>query len=163
MRIVNTAAPSTNRAERHPSSVALHRQSVRSTIEAAAISELARRTLRSNGLVIHNRNPASLGANDFSLMISDHAAGLVLSVAIENSDSEGIVIELLDSPGGIIAASEPADMRVVWIPGDSLHLWNRFKDTVLRLAVAGYPGCVGCAGPAAELPWDEEASRLRLR
>ena len=136
---------------------------MRSTIEAAAISELARRTLRSNGLVVHTRNPASLGINGFSLTISDLAAGLVLGVASENSDSEGIEIELQDLPGGIIAASEPADMRVVWIPGDCLPIWNRFKDTVLGLAAAGYPGCVGCAGPAAELPWDEEASRQRLR
>ena len=163
MRTTNTAGPSTKRAERHPSSVALHRQPVRSTIEAAAISELARRTLRSNGLVIHNRNPTSLDANDLSLAISDLAAELVLDVDSVNSDLEGIVIELLDSPGGIIAASEPADMRVVWIPGDCLPIWNRFKDTLLRLAAAGYPGCVGCAGPAAELPWDEEASRQRLR
>ena len=163
MQTANTAAPSEERAERHPSSVALHRQPVRSTIEAAAISELARRTLRSNGLVVHNRNPASLGIDDLSLTISDLAAGLVLGVASESSDSEGIQIELLDSPGGVIAAPEPADMRVVWIPGDCLPIWNRFKDTVLRLVAAGYPGCVGCAGPAAELPWDEEASRQRLR
>ncbi len=136
---------------------------MRSTIEAAAISELARRTLRSSGLIVHNRNPASLGIDDLSLTISDLAAGLVLGVVSQSSDSEGIRIELLDSPGGVIAAPEPADMRVVWIPGDCLPIWNRFKDTVLRLVAAGYPGCAGCAGPAAELHWDEEASRQRLR
>jgi hypothetical protein len=42
-------------------------------------------------------------------------------------------------------------------------IWERFTDSLLRLAAAGYPGCVGCAGPAAEVPWDEEASRLRFR
>ena len=160
---MNTAAPSTERAERYPSSVALHRQPVRSTIEAAAISELARRALRSEGMVVHHRNPTSLGIDALSINIGDLSPGMLLGVVGETSDSEGITIEMLNSPGGVIAADEPVDFRVVWIPGNCSSIWNRFTDTVLRLAEAGYPGCVGCAGPAAEGPWDEEASRQRLR
>ena len=160
---MNTAAPLTERVERYPSSVALHRQPVRSTIEAAAISELARRTLRSEGMVVHHRNPTSLGVDALSVSISDLSPGMLFGVVAEISDSEGITIEMLNSPGGVIAADEPVDLRVVWIPGNCSSIWNRFTDTVLRLAEAGYPGCVGCAGPAAEWPWDEEASRQRLR
>jgi len=160
---VNTAAPSTKRVERYPSSVALHRQPVRSTIEAAAISELARRALRSEGMIIHHRNPTSLGIDDLSVKISDLSPGMLLGVVGETSDSEGITIEILNSPGGIIDAKEPVDPKVVWIPGDCSSIWNRFTKTVLILAEAGYPGCVGCAGPAAEGPWDEEASRQRMR
>jgi len=160
---VNTAAPSTERVERYPSSVALHRQPVRSTIEAAAISELARRALRSEGMVIHHRNPTSLDIDALSVKISDLSPGTLLGVVGEESDSEGITIETLNSPGGVIATKEPVDSKVVWIPGDCSSIWNRFTNTVLRLAEAGYPGCVGCAGPAAEGPWDEEASRQRLR
>ena len=160
---MNTAAPSTERVERYPSSVALHRQPVRSTIEAAAISELARRALRSEGMVIHHRNPTSLGIDALSLKISDLSPGTLLGVVGEESASEGITIETLNFPGGVIATKEPVDSKVVWIPGDCSSIWNRFTDTVLRLAEAGYPGCVGCAGPAAEGPWDEEASRQRLR
>ena len=160
---MNTAAPSTKRVERYPSSVALHRQPVRSTIEAAAISELARRALRSEGMVIHHRNPTSLDIDALSVKISDLSPGTLLGVVGEESDSEGITIETLNSPGGVIATKEPVDSKVVWIPGDCSSIWNRFTNTVLRLAEAGYPGCVGCAGPAAEGPWDEEASRQRLR
>ena len=42
------------------------------------------------------------------------------------------------------------------------ELWSRFLRVLVDLANAGYPGCVGCAGPAAELPWDEMQSRRRL-
>ena len=106
---MNTAAPSTERAERYPSSVALHRQPVRSTIEAAAISELARRALRSEGIVIHHRNPTPLGIDTLSVKISDLSPGMLLGVAGETSDSEGITIEILNSSGGVIAADEPVD------------------------------------------------------
>ena len=136
---------------------------MRSTIEAAAISELARRALRSEGMVIHHRNPTSLDIDALSVKISDLSPGTLLGVVGKESDSEGITIETLNSPGGVIATKEPVDSKVVWIPGDCSSIWNRFTNTVLRLAEAGYPGCVGCAGPAAEGPWDEEASRQRLR
>ena len=136
---------------------------MRSTIEAAAISELARRALRSEGMVVHHRNPTSLGIDALSINIGDISPGMLLGVVGETSDSEGITIDMLNSPGGVIAADEPVDFRVVWMPGNCSSIWNRFTDTVLRLAEAGYPGCVGCAGPAAEGPWDEEASRQRLR
>ncbi|SVA91368.1 uncharacterized protein METZ01_LOCUS144222, partial [marine metagenome] len=160
---VNTAAPSAERAERYPSSVALHRRPVRSTIEAAAISELARRTLRSKGVVIRHHNPAALDIDNLSVKITDLAPGVLLGVVGEISNSKGIVIDIMNSPGGVLSNEEPGDHRVVWIPGDCTSIWNRFTDTVLRLAAAGYPGCVGCAGPAAEVPWDEEVSRQRLR
>lgn len=136
---------------------------MRSTIEAAAISELARRALRSKGVVIRHHNPAALDIDDLSVKITDLAPGVLLGVVGEISDSKGIVIDIMSSPGGVLTNEEPGDNRVVWIPGDCTSIWNRFTDTVLRLAAAGYPGCVGCAGPAAEVPWDEEASRQRLR
>ena len=136
---------------------------MRSTIEAAAISELARRALRSKGVVIRHHNLAALDIDNLSVKITDLAPGVLLGVVGEISNSKGIVIDILNSPGGVFSNEEPGDNRVVWIPGDCTSIWNRFTDTVLRLAAAGYPGCVGCAGPAAEVPWNEEVSRQRLR
>ena len=136
---------------------------MRSTIEAAAISELARRALRSKGVVIRHHNLAALDIDNLSVKITDLAPGVLLGVVGEISNSEGIVIDILNSPGGVFSNEEPGDNRGVWIPGDCTSIWNRFTDTVLRLAAAGYPGCVGCAGPAAEVPWNEEVSRQRLR
>jgi len=136
---------------------------VRSTIEAAAISELARRALRSKGMVIRHHNPAALDIDNLSVKITDLAPGVLLGVVGEISNSKGIVIDIMNSPGGVLSNEEPEDNKAVWIPGDCTSIWNRFTDTVLTLAAAGYPGCVGCAGPAAEVPWDEEVSRQRLR
>jgi len=136
---------------------------VRSTIEAAAISELARRALRSKGMVIRHHNPAALDIENLSVKITDLAPGVLLGVVGEISNSKGIVIDIMNSPGGVLSNEEPEDNKAVWIPGDCTSIWNRFTDTVLTLAAAGYPGCVGCAGPAAEVPWDEEVSRQRLR
>ena len=136
---------------------------MRATVEAAAISELARRALRSDGFVVGHRNPRALGLDVLSLEISDIAPGLLLGVVGEVHELDGIIIDIGGSPGGAIAVGEPKDRGVVWIPGDMHSIWERFKDSLLRLAAAGYPGCVGCAGPAAEVPWDEEASRLRFR
>ena len=136
---------------------------MRSTIEAAAISELARRALRSKGMVIRHHNPAALDIENLSVKITDLAPGVLLGVVGEISNSKGIVIDIMNSPGGVLSNEEPEDNKAVWIPGDCTSIWNRFTDTVLTLAAAGYPGCVGCAGPAAEVPWDEEVSRQRLR
>ena len=136
---------------------------MRSTIEAAAISELARRALRSKGMVIRHHNPAALDIDNLSVKITDLAPGVLLGVVGEISNSKGIVIDVMNSPGGVLSNEEPEDNKAVWIPGDCTSIWNRFTDTVLTLAAAGYPGCVGCAGPAAEVPWDEEVSRQRLR
>jgi len=157
------AVPSTERVDRYPSSVALHRRRVRATVEAAAISELARRALRSDGFVVVHRNPRTLSVDELSIEISDIAPGLLLGVVGEVHELDGIVIDIGESHVGAIAVDEPEDRGVVWIPGDMHAIWKRFRDSLLRLAAAGYPGCVGCAGPAAEVPWDEEASRRRFR
>ena len=101
--------------------------------------------------------------DELSVQISDIAPGLLLEVVGEVHELDGIVIDIGGSPGGAIAVNEPEDRGVVWIPGDMYSIWERFTDSLLRLAAAGYPGCVGCAGPAAEVPWDEEASRFRFR
>ena len=159
---MNMAAPSAERADRYPSSVALHRRHVRATVEAAAISELARRTLRSDGFVVRHRDPGAIGVDELSVEISDIAPGLIIEISGESQDLDGIVIDIEESPGGVIGVDEPDDREVVWIPGDTQTIWDRFIDSLLRLAAAGYPGCVGCAGPAAEVPWDEGASRRRL-
>ena len=110
-----------------------------------------------------HRNPRALGVDELSIEISDIAPGLLLGVVGEFHEIDGIVIYIGGSHGGAIAVDEPEDREVVWIPGDMNSIWERFTDTLLKLAAAGYPGCVGCAGPAADMPWDEEASRRRFR
>lgn len=46
--------------------------------------------------------------------------------------------------------------EICWVPNCG---WADFEEQVLDLLEAGYPGCVGCAGPGAEGEWDEDARR----
>ena len=96
---------------------------MRATVEAAAISELARRALRSDGFVVGHRNPRVLGVDELSVEISDIAPGLLLGVVGEVLEIDGIIIDIGGSPGGVIAVDEPEDRGVVWIPGDLYSIW----------------------------------------
>ncbi|MAE38482.1 MAG: hypothetical protein CL969_02460, partial [Euryarchaeota archaeon] len=65
--------------------------------------------------------------------------------------------ELLASVGG----DEP-DIAVCWIPileEEFENVWDDFRQIISDLLIAGYPGCIDCAGPAATEPWDEQSRR----
>lgn len=55
-------------------------------------------------------------------------------------------------------ADEP-DVEVCWVP---LCNWADFFEQVTDLLEAGYPGCIGCAGPGAEGEWNETARRRQF-
>ena len=134
-----------------------------SSKQGAAISELARRTLRSSGITVRTKDVERLRIDSLSVLISDLAPSVISGAIAEEADEGTIAIVLEGEPGGFIGGPEPRTLDGVWIPGNPEELWEEFGSSVLDLAAAGYPGCIGCAGPAAELPWDEEASRSRLR
>jgi len=134
---------------------------VRTTFEAAAISELARRTLRSSEVTYL---AATIFREDIEFMttaLSDSCPSLMIELKHMENDSDDITVHLPDTEGGRIGGDEP-DEDLVWIPGSVHEIWNRYLRVMVELASAGYPGCVGCAGPSAELPWDEDLSRVRL-
>ena len=131
--------------------------------QGAAISELARRTLRSSGITVRTKGVERLRIDSLSVLISDLAPSVISGAIAEETDEGANAIGLEGEPGGFIGGPEPRTLDGVWVPGNPDELWEEFGSSVLDLAAAGYPGCIGCAGPAAELPWDEEASRSRLR
>jgi hypothetical protein len=52
------------------------------------------------------------------------------------------------------------DDSICWVPSEDLSAsWILFSEVVFNLLTAGYPGCIGCAGPAAEGPWREAEQR----
>ena len=104
-----------------------------------------------------------LRIDSLSVLISDLAPSVISGAIAEEPDEGAIAIVLEGEPGGFIGGPEPRTLDGVWVPGNPDELWEEFGSSVLDLAAAGYPGCIGCAGPATELPWDEEASRSRLR
>ena len=134
---------------------------MRTTFEAAAISELARRTLQSSDVTIRAGLQYGTDIERISTSLSDASPALMIAANHIEVESNAIMIELTDLPGGIIGGEEP-DGKLVWIPGDVADIWCRYLGVLVNLANAGYPGCVGCAGPAAELTWDELLSRRRL-
>ena len=163
MRITNMAIPLLEAVVRYSSSVTHHRGIMGSSKQGAAISELARRTLRSSGITVRTKDVERLRIDSLSVLISDLAPSVISGAIAEEADEGTIAIVLEGGPGGFIGGPEPRTLDGVWIPGNPEELWEEFGSSVLDLAAAGYPGCIGCAGPAAELPWDEEASRSRLR
>ncbi len=54
-----------------------------------------------------------------------------------------------------IGGNEPG-LEICWVPTAT---WSDFHNQVMDLLEAGYPGCVGCAGPGAEGEWNEEERR----
>jgi len=134
---------------------------VRATFEAAAISELARRTLQSSEVTFVADEGYSTDIDSLSAKLGDVSPSLIITVNQIKVNSNSICIEFPESPNGRIGGREPDD-DVIWIPGDIPNIWGRYLKVMLELAMAGYPGCIGCAGPAAEIPWDESLSRRRL-
>ncbi|MBF26803.1 MAG: hypothetical protein CMA98_03345 [Euryarchaeota archaeon] len=66
----------------------------------------------------------------------------------------------MNSQNGIISQKPPKSLEIVWIKGGA-EKWNLLQKQIVELGRAGYPGCIGCAGPAASEPWDESISRMR--
>ena len=135
---------------------------MRATFEAAAISELARRTLRSPEVTFEANKRFGPEIDVLSTTLSDASPALNIELHHIEVEMGAITINLANYHGGRIGGEVPDD-KEIWIPGDISEIWNRYMKVMLDLAKAGYPGCVGCAGPAAEIPWDEEMSRRRLR
>ena len=61
----------------------------------------------------------------------------------------------------MISMSPPKSLEIVWIK-EGVSVWDKLRQKIIELGAAGYPGCVGCAGPAASEPWDEEYSRNEI-
>ena len=134
---------------------------MRATFEAAAISELARRTLQSSEVTFEADEEYSTDIDSLSAKLGDVSPSLIITVNQIKVNSNSICIKFPESPNGRIGGIEPDD-DVIWIPGDIPNIWGRYLKVMLELAMAGYPGCIGCAGPAAEIHWDESLSRRRF-
>ena len=125
-----------------------------------SLRELARRILRSRGVIIRHPSEVEI-PSELSLEISDLAPSLHFGLESKvHSDTE-IVVSLIGEDGGSIGMKEP-DISQVWIPMENNVGFSELIEQVLKLAAAGYPGCVGCGGPDAEEMWDEKSIRLEF-
>ena len=155
------ATPWGSRLNRHSSSVAYVRRLMRSSSEDAAISELARRILRSSGVEISHNGFLSKNIEILSNELSDNAPKIIFGIKSIIIDSEDISFEMLDSKDGIISTSPPESLEIIWVKKRE-STWNNLTQKIIELGRAGYPGCIGCAGPAADEPWNETESRNQI-
>ena len=126
----------------------------------AAISELARRILRSSGVKIIHDGGLEQEIDSLAKELSDNAPKIIFGIESEVTDSADIYFLNMNSQNGIISQKPPKSLETVWIKGGS-EKWNLLQKQIVELGRAGYPGCIGCAGPAASEPWDEAVSRMR--
>ena len=126
----------------------------------AAISELARRILRSTGVKIIHDGGLEQEIDSLAKELSDNAPKIIFGIESEVTDSADIYFLNMNSQNGIISQKPPKSLETVWIKGGS-EKWNLLQKQIVELGRAGYPGCIGCAGPAASEPWDEAVSRMR--
>ena len=91
--------------------------------------------------------------------ISDLAPSLHFGLESKVHSNNEIVVSLIGEDGGSIGMNEP-NISQVWIPMEVKDGFSELIGQVLKLAAAGYPGCVGCGGPDAEEMWDEKSTRL---
>ncbi len=150
--------PSSLRPDGHPSNLVCITVTMNAELCAKSIRELARRILRSRGVIIQLPKHIEIDES-LSLTISDLAPSLYFGVEIKIHQNENIVITNIGEAGGLIGTSQPSENEV-WIPLDLQTGLNELSLEIIRLAAAGYPGCVGCGGEDAELPWQESKVRL---
>mgnify|MGYP000005787036 FL=1 len=127
-----------------------------------SLRELARRLLRSRGVIVRLPLNFQLEDSDLAVRIGDVAPSIYFGVEFTRGTTGRIEIELMGEEGGLLSSEIPDDELRVWVPGDMNANWTSLIEHVLVLAEAGYPGCVGCAGPEAEIDWDEAAARRAL-
>jgi hypothetical protein len=121
-----------------------------SDVRWPSLREAARRFLKTESCVLWVDKINIQSATYLVQSIADHIPARLQFPQIEI----GILgVENLFQIGG-----DKPNAETCWVPNCG---WADFEEQVLELLEAGYPGCVGCAGPGAETEWDEH-SRRRL-
>ncbi len=129
---------------------------------APSMYEAARRLLRTPGGALYVPDSCFDSAKLLILGISDEVPSIITEPSVNSGSTDEI---FYDCDGKIefqIGKIEPA-METCWIRSESNEiekLWEELSDVAMKLARAGYPGCLGCGGPGSEEIWDENVSRL---
>ena len=117
----------------------------------ASLREASRRFLKEEGVILEVPAEDKTAALHLVQSIADYIPSRLALPNIIQHDSKFQTVQGLFQLGG----PEP-NVETCWIPGE---VWNDFLESCLDLLEAGYPGCVGCGGPGAEGPWNEESRR----
>ncbi|DAC24130.1 MAG TPA: hypothetical protein D7H76_05285 [Candidatus Poseidoniales archaeon] len=130
------------------------------TPDAGAL-ELAKRILKSRGLLLEGNEAGILRMEEALVIAADANPSIIIDIEYGGRDSSNqLMISPFGGHGGIIGGSEPDIEDIVWLPGDvELQIQNLFS-SIVSLASAGYPGCIGCID---EEPWSEREWRAVVK
>ena len=126
----------------------------------ACVREAARRFLKADSLSIHCPENIIEEFNKISVKLSDLQPSRLNFPELYTWDSRDVKITHED--GCIIISLDEPGIHDLWIIGDPHTRVIHLLEMIEELAIAGYPGCVGCIGSMEEEPWDERISRDRL-
>ncbi len=126
-----------------------------------SLREAARRFLRSEGGILYLNKNMSKSAIELMLETSDYVPSKVTFPELAFIESQEIILE--SEANNFIIGEEEKSEEYCWVKSHKSETgepWSDFTKMVLDLAVAGYPGCIGCGGPGSEEEWDESSSRI---
>ena len=115
-----------------------------------SLREAAWRFLRSEGGVLYLNRSISDGAIELMLKI-DHVPSKISLPELSYIESQEIILEC--SGNNFNIGGEEKSEEYCWVKSHKSvtgEPWGDFVNMVLELAVAGYPGCIGCGGPGSE-------------
>ena len=126
-----------------------------------SLREAARRLLRSEGGILYLNRSISDDAIKMMLKISDIVPSKISFPELSYIESQEILLEC--SGNNFYIGEEEKSEEYCWVKShksETGESWDDFRNMVLELAIAGYPGCIGCGGPGSEEIWDEANSRI---
>ena len=126
-----------------------------------SLREAARRLLRSEGGILYLNRSIKDDAIKMMLKISDIVPSKVSFPELSYIESQEILLEC--SGNNFYIGEEEKSEEYCWVKShksETGESWDDFRKMVLELAIAGYPGCIGCGGPGSEEIWDESNSRI---
>lgn len=123
--------------------------------------ELAKRILKSRGVLLEGDEAGVRRMEEALVFAADANPSIMINIEYGTRDSSGLMrIVPFGGHGGVIGGSEPDAEDIVWIPGDvGLQIQNLFS-SIVSLASAGYPGCIGCID---DEPWSEREWRAVVK
>tara|TARA_B100001113_G_C20982294_1_gene566628 strand:+ start:494 stop:907 length:414 start_codon:yes stop_codon:yes gene_type:complete len=133
-----------------------------SDVRHNSIRELARRLLRSKGVVIRHPPDWQEDYEDFSVKLSDISPSIYLGVEFTENEGGEIRIDLIGEIGGVLSKNQPLSREKIWIKDDDGNAWMLFNSEIFALAKAGYPGCLSCGGDEDLGIWDERKAREKM-
>ena len=122
--------------------------------------EAARQFLKAESLSIHCPENIIEEFDKISSKLSDLQPSRLNFPELFAWDSKDVKIN--HEYGCIIISLDEPSINDLWIRGDCKTRVFDLLEMIEELAIAGYPGCVGCIGSMEEEPWNEKISRDKL-